>query len=95
MYHHICVKYMSPCTTSVVCRVMSLTSRLSRLPDAPVLGVVPWAESLDQPSILDLEQMFGTTALSGREHLLRRLVWMVVWNSTAYIFQQLRLPEVR
>ncbi|CAM9750685.1 unnamed protein product [Ectocarpus sp. 4 AP-2014] len=40
--------------------------------DAPVLGVVPWAESLDQPSILDLEQMFGTTALSGREHLLRR-----------------------
>lgn len=40
--------------------------------DAPVLGVVPWAESLDRPSVLDLEQMFDTTALAGREHLLRR-----------------------
>ncbi|CAM9411832.1 unnamed protein product, partial [Hapterophycus canaliculatus] len=40
--------------------------------DAPILGVVPWAESLDRPSVLDLEQMFHTTALSGREHLLRR-----------------------
>ncbi|CAM9323253.1 unnamed protein product [Laminaria digitata] len=40
--------------------------------DASVLGVVPWADSLDQPSVLDLEQMFDTTALAGREHLLRR-----------------------
>ncbi|CAM9265552.1 unnamed protein product [Scytosiphon promiscuus] len=40
--------------------------------DAPILGVVPWAETLDRPSVLDLEQMFHTTALSGREHLLRR-----------------------
>lgn len=40
--------------------------------DAPVLGVVPWADTLDQPSVLDLEQMFDTTALAGREHLLRR-----------------------
>ncbi|CAN0134771.1 unnamed protein product [Pylaiella littoralis] len=40
--------------------------------DAPILGVVPWAESLDQPSVLDLEHMFNTTALAGRKHLLRR-----------------------
>ncbi|CAM9252172.1 unnamed protein product, partial [Sphacelaria rigidula] len=40
--------------------------------DAPLLGVVPWAETLDQPSVLDLEQMFDTTALAGRKWLLRR-----------------------
>lgn len=40
--------------------------------DAPILGVVPWAESLDHPSVLDLEQMFNTTALAGRKGLLRR-----------------------
>lgn len=40
--------------------------------DARLLGVVPLADNLDQPSVLDLEQMFDTTALAGRQHLLRR-----------------------
>lgn len=40
--------------------------------DAPLLGVVPLADSLDHPSVLDLEQMFDTTALAGRHHLLHR-----------------------
>lgn len=43
--------------------------------DAPLLGVVPWAETLDQPSVLDLEQMFDTTALAGRKWLLRRYLF--------------------
>ena len=42
--------------------------------DTPILGVVPWAESLDQPSTMDLEILFNTTALAGRQHLLRRCV---------------------
>eukprot|EP00903_Cladosiphon_okamuranus_P008206 g7901.t1 len=40
--------------------------------DAPILGVVPWADNLDQPSTMDLELLFNTTALAGRQHLLRR-----------------------
>lgn len=50
--------------------------------DAPILGVVPWADTLDQPSVLDLEQMFDTTALAGRDHLLRRCSGRpVAWNA--------------
>jgi BioD-like phosphotransacetylase family protein len=38
----------------------------------PLVGVVPMAETLDQPSMMDLEALFHAHALSGREHLLRR-----------------------
>ena len=47
----------------------------NRIKDAPILGVVPWADNLDQPSTMDLEVLFNTTALAGRQHLLRRLVF--------------------
>eukprot|EP00752_Nemacystus_decipiens_P004793 g4361.t1 len=40
--------------------------------DAAILGVVPWADNLDQPSTMDLEVLFDTTALAGRQHLFRR-----------------------
>lgn len=51
---------------------VTVSPRHTERADAPILGVVPFAETLDQPSVLDLEQMFDTTALAGREHLLRR-----------------------
>jgi hypothetical protein len=34
--------------------------------------MVPFADNLDVPSVMDLETLFGTEVLSGRQHMLRR-----------------------